>query len=147
MDQRINYRKKIKCEGIENNKNYKNYTELLKTVEDKEEKDKIRTKMEYLNLFEGDFFKIYLPYFKQFLIDVKTNFKIKFGENDLDNEKDQLLFEDYMQLLTNYEFNGNEGRLVALWNYSFVPMEMEKKNKCNQRPEFIKCFIQKRNII
>ena len=127
MDQRINYRKKIKCEGIENNKNYKNYTELLKTVEDKEEKDKIRTKMEYLNLFEGDFFKIYLPSFKQFLIDVKTNFEIKFGDNDLDNEKDQLLFEDYMQLLTNYEFNGNEGRLVALWNYSFVPMEMEEK--------------------
>ena len=39
------------------------------------------------------------------------------------------LFEDFIQLLCSYEFNGNEMRLISLWNYSFVPID---KNKINQ---------------
>ena len=49
-----------------------------------------------------------------------------------------------MQLLTNYEFNGNEGRLVALWNYSFVQMEMEEKINVIKAQNLLN---QKRNII
>ena len=129
LNEKINYRKTIKNEKLINNELYKKYSQLLENEKNEEQREKIKTKMEYLNLFEGEFFKIYFYNFKKFLLEIKDNFYIKFKNNNLKDEKDQLLFEDFLQLLSTYEFNGNEDRLISLWNYSFVPITIENINK------------------
>ena len=135
----INLKKKITWENKElqkkihnlkiNSNLYQIYKSKLEVEEDEQEREKIKSKMECINLFEGDFFKIYFYNFSKFLKSVKDKFYIKFKDNDLENETDQHLFEDFIQLLCSYEFNGNEMRLVSLWNYSFVSKTLEKKNK------------------
>ena len=126
LSERINYRKKI---PNPNSQLYQIYKKQIETENDEEERERIKNKLEFLNLIEGDFFKIYIYNFSKFLKSVKDKFYIRFKDNDLENKKDQLLFEDFIQLLSSYEFNGNEMRLISLWNYSFVPITIENINK------------------
>ena len=142
LGERINYRKKLQNKNIEENELYKFYIRNLNDQENEDERKKIKDKIEILNLIEGDFFKIYLFYFQQFLNEIKDKFEIKFKNNDLEDRRDQLLFEDFIQLLSTYEFNGNENRLASIWKYAFVPITMEQKislieyqNNANQLTE------------
>ena len=144
LNEKINFRKTIKNEKLINNELYKKYSQLLENEKNEEQREKIKTKMEYLNLFEGKFFKIYFYNFKKFLLEIKENFYIKFKNNNLKNEKDQLLFEDFLQLLSTYEFNGNENRLISLWNYSFVPITMENKNQIIQCQNTLNNLVNKK---
>jgi len=146
LNEKINFRKTIKNEKLINNELYKKYSQLLENEKNEEQREKIKTKMEYLNLFEGEFFKIYFYNFKKFLLEIKDNFYIKFKNNNLKDEKDQLLFEDFLQLLSTYEFNGNEDRLISLWNYSFVPITMENKNYIIQCQNSLNSSAKKKKI-
>ena len=66
----INLKKKItwenkklqkKIHNLKINSNlYQIYKSKLEVEEDEQEREKIKSKMECINLFEGDFFKIYL---------------------------------------------------------------------------------------
>ena len=56
---------------------------------------------------------------------------------------DKLLLEDFIQLLCTYTFNGDEKRLINLWNQAFVPMSNKEKllvikaqNKMNEHQGF-----------
>ena len=132
--------KKNKNYNIDENVLYNYYLDLLKTAKGNE-RVKIMDKMEYVNLFEGEFFYIYIKNFKKFLLGIKVNFNERFKNNKLDEIKDQLLFEDYIQLLSTYDFKDEEEEeeLVSLWNQAFVPMRFEDKlNKINSHNISIK---------
>ena len=128
LNQKINYYKDAPNLKFKKNNNlYQKYEELLKKTTDELKKEKILEKMQNLNLFEGIFFKEYIKYFSLFLSRIKTNFDKRFKDNNLLEEKDQLLFEDFIQLLCIYSFNGNEERLIILWNQAFIPLTLEEK--------------------
>jgi len=139
LNKKINDGKKNKNYNIDENALYKYYLDLLKTAKGNE-RVKIMDKMEYVNLFEGEFFYIYIKNFKKFLLGIKVNFDERFKNNKLDEIKDQLLFEDYIQLLSTYDFKDEEEEeLVSLWNQAFVPMKFEDKlNKINSHNISIK---------
>ena len=54
--------------------------------------------------------------------------------NDFEQDEDKFLLEDFMQLLSNYDFEINEQRLINLWNETLKPMSNDEKK------EFIKIF-------
>ena len=127
LDQKINYYMEAENLKLKNNILYQEYEELLNKTKDEFEKENILKKMKHLNLFGGIFFKKYIKYFSRFLSRIKINLDIRFKVNNLREEKDQLLFEDFIQLLCIYSFKGNEERLIQLWNQAFVPLTLERK--------------------
>lgn len=127
LDQKINYYKEAENLKAKKHSLYQKYEKSLEKTENKFEKENILKKMKYLNLFESIFFEEYIKYFRRFLSRIKTNLDKRFKNNNLSKEKDQLLFEDFIQLLCTYSFNGNEERLIQLWNQAFVPMTLEEK--------------------
>ena len=126
INKKIDVAKKTKVKDIENIPIYAYYQEKLKTV-NVTEKDKIKSLMENVNLCEGKLFNTYIKYFKIFLIEVKDNFNEKFENNNLDNIKDKLLYEDFIQFLCSHNFQRKELNLINLWNQAFVPMKFEDK--------------------
>ena len=127
INSKVNYWKKNKNENLENLQLYKLYVNLLKTEKDKNEIEMINSKIENLNLIEGNFFNIYIENLQDFLKGIINNLNIKFKNNDLRLNEDKLLFEDLLQLLSNYEFEQKDIRLINLWNETLMPMPYEKK--------------------
>ena len=127
LNQKINYRKKITNINVTSTPLYKSYIKKLDSETSELEKEKIKNKMELLNLFEGEFFQSYIKYFKLFLLNIIKNLNLKFKDNKLEDTESQLLFEDFIQFLSNYEFVGKENKLIYAWNEAFVPLNFEEK--------------------
>lgn len=69
----------------------------------------------------------YIKNMKAFLNAVDKNFNIRFKNLELDNNDDQILFEDYIHFLATYKFDKCD--YISLWNSTFVPLSLENKKK------------------
>ena len=132
INSKLNYWKKVKNKNIENLPLYKYYEDLLKKETDKKQIEDINSKMENLNLIEGIFFNKYINNLQYFLKEIYNNFVYRFKDNDFNQDEDKLLFEDYLQLLSNYDFEVDDRRLINLWNEIFKPMSFNEKNELIQ---------------
>ena len=129
LNSKINYWKKRINEKIENLPLYKLYVNLLKTETDKKEIELLNSKMENLKLIEGNFFNKYIINLQYFLNGIIENLNSKFKYNDLNLNENKLLFEDFLQLLSNYEFEIKDTRLINLWNDTLSPMTNYDKER------------------
>ena len=129
LNSKINYWKKRKSEKLENLPLYKSYVNLLKTETDKEKIESLNSKMENLKLIEGNFFNKYIINLQYFLNGIIQNLNAKFKYTDLDLNENKVLFEDFLQLLSNYEFEIKDTRLINLWNDTLTPMTNDDKER------------------
>ena len=116
-------------EAISKLNEYKDYERQLQEENDSLKKEKIKENMQTLVLIEGIFFKKYLKNYRYFLENLDNNFKIRFGNFELKNKNDQLLFEDYLQFISTYLFDGGENELIMYWREVFVSLTYEEKEK------------------
>ena len=129
LNSKINYWKKRKSEKLENLPLYKSYVNLLKTETDKEKIESLNSKMENLKLIEGNFFNKYIINLQYFLNGIIENLNAKFKCDDLSLNENKVLFEDFLQLLSNYEFEIKDTRLINLWNDTLSPMTNDDKER------------------
>ena len=123
------FKKKDEDKNATNSEIYKYYKNLLDNEKDKMRKAEIIEYIKNINFFEGDFFNIYIKYFKEFLMSIKLVFENKFLENELASKEDQNMFENFIILIATYEFKGNEKRIISLWKADLCPLSREKKEK------------------
>ena len=123
------FKKKDEDKNATNSEIYKYYKNLLDNEKDKMRKAEIIEYIKNINFFEGDFFNIYIKYFKEFLMSIKLLFENKFLENELASKEDQNMFENFIILIATYEFKGNEKRIISLWKADLCPLSREKKEK------------------
>ena len=123
------FKKKDEGKNATNSGIYKYYKNLLDNEKDKMRKAEIIEYIKNINFFEGDFFNIYIKYFKEFLMSIKLVFENKFLENELASKEDQNMFENFIILIATYEFKGNEKRIISLWKADLCPLSREKKEK------------------
>ena len=97
---------------------------LEKQIEYSNSKDeKVFKELQNLIIYEGEFIKIYIKYFQSFLEKTENNYNMRFPNNInfLNKEEDRIIFEDYIQFLSSYNFNGKETHTIAnFWNETFV---------------------------
>ena len=120
---------KTKIESISKLDNYKYYENFLQNETDDAKKEEYSKKLGVIILIEGNYFKKYLKNYNYFLKNLEHNFKAKFDNFELKNKDDQILFENYLQFISNYLFNGNENELIIYWKETFVPLTLEEKEK------------------
>ena len=97
---------------------------ILKTL-NKYNDDFVGTE-EYFNTF---FFNNYIISLHKFLRKVYNNFKVRFGDLKLENEEDQLLFEDFVEFISTYPFRQCDDKYCNIWNETFCPINKEEKNQ------------------
>ena len=82
---------------------------------------------------DGDFFNLYIYSFKNFLINIDNNFKIRFkiteNQIDLSDMESKILFEEYIQFIFSYPFCNKEENLLSIWNETFVSLNKSQKNE------------------
>ena len=77
-------------------------------------------------LNQAEFFQ-YIKNMKKFLNEVDKNFNERFKNFELDNNGDQILFEDYIHFLATYKFD--KFNYISFWNSTFVPLSLEEKKE------------------
>lgn len=120
---------KLQIQDVSKLKEYNDYETQLKEEKDSKKKEKIKKIMKTIVFIEGNFFKKYLKNYRYFLENLDNNFKIRFGNFELKKKNDQLLFEDYIQFISCYLFDGGENDLIIYWKETFVSLTKKEKEE------------------
>ena len=119
---KIKYHKKSFSSLALNNKIYLDKQKEFIITKDK----KLYEELQSLKIYEGEFMKIYIDNLQNFLNEVDTRYKLRFlndPNNYLINEEDKNIFEDYIQFLSSYNFDGKDmPSIINLWKETFVSL-------------------------
>lgn len=111
-----------------------------------------------MKLCEGEFCKKYISYLHDFLKAVEKNYNKRFGNNLywIKSEENRLIFEDYFQFLSSYNFKENNFfPITDFWQETFSPISDDEKkaiikdiNNSNQRTEYkMKFELNENNLL
>ena len=114
IQERTIEKSKLLCQNINSQNNQK--IEIL---------DK---KMKYIPYIYGTF-KQSLENISSFITETYSNFNKRFEGNHLKDDKELLLFTDYIFFLSHYKFGNRDRDLVHIWNDTFVDLKIEDKNQ------------------
>ena len=105
-------------------------TKLLFLKNNNQQNDKsieiLDKKVKYIPYIYGSCNK-FLKNISQFLIQTHENFCKRFEFNKLNNEKELLLFSDFLFFLTYYEFEDHAPDYVNIWNDTLIDIKMDDK--------------------
>ena len=90
--------------------------------------DILDKKMEYIPYIYGTFNQS-LEYISTFIARTYNNFYKRFEGNQFKDEKELLLFADYMFFLSHYKFGNEDRNYVHIWNDTFIDLKIEDKNQ------------------
>ena len=82
--------------------------------------------MEYIPYIYGTFNQS-LEYISTFIARTYNNFYKRFEGNQFKDEKELLLFADYMFFLSHYKFGNEDRNYVHIWNDTFIDLKMRIK--------------------
>ena len=92
---------------------------------------------ESLILREGKMYDEYLINMVMFLFSIKDNFNQRFNDIQFNNLDDKIIFEHFINFISSYLFDGNDGDYICLWNEIFIPLKKEQKyqiiKSCNNK--------------
>lgn len=117
---------KIALEIASNLPKYKFYMDKISKAKDQDEVELYNDMLKSLVLSESDFFNYILDFYI-FLNTIDKAFKSRFGNLELSNNEDKLLFEDYLHFISNHIFNRKEENLIYLWEETLSPLNKEQK--------------------
>ena len=106
-------------------------SKLLFQNKDKKNDERINIlekELKYIPYIYGTF-NTYLRNISTFIKMTYQNFSKRFESNQLKDEKELLLFTDYMFFLSYYEFEDDASDYINIWNDTFVDLKLEDKNE------------------
>ena len=88
----------------------------------------IKCSIDSLVLMKGEFSDKYLFHLKEFIIYVKDNFYKRFGDLNLKDKNDRIIFEHFINFISSYLFDeGKDDIVIRQWNEIFVPLNKEQR--------------------
>jgi len=115
-------------ENAEKTKLYKEYKEKIIKEENESKKKIYKDIITSIILSESSFYN-YIINFNLFLNNIDIEYNQRFEDLELIKTEDKLLFEDYLQFISNYKFDGNEEIIINMWKEAFLPLNNEEKKK------------------
>ena len=113
-------------ENAEKTKLYKEYKEKIIKEENESKKKIYKDIITSIILSESSFYN-YIINFNLFLNNIDIEYNQRFEDLELIKTEDKLLFEDYLQFISNYKFDGNEELIINMWKEAFLPLNNEEK--------------------
>ena len=124
---------------------YKYYKDKVGKATNNDEVELYNDILKAIVLSESKFFD-YILNFYIFLNVIDKDFKFRFGNLELSNNEDKILFEDYLHFIGNHIFSRKQEFLIYLWEETFSLLSKEQKmnhllqikEEQNKKPFYLK---------